>query len=301
MDTIPDKDPEISPLNPTWYQRYVKRIDMLRLDLVHPVVSGNKWYKLKLNIEHALANNNKCILTFGGAYSNHLIATAAAAQQFGLRSTGIVKGLYAKEALTPTLQACERYGMQLVFVSNEKYAQKNNAAYLKELSNRYDRPFIIPEGGANEWGRQGCETIANYIDNTYSHVCVSVGTGTTFIGLRNALPAKVKLNGYVPMKNGAYLTRELRQYISASSDDNWKLFDEWHCGGFGKWNFELIEFMNTFYKLHQVPLDIIYTGKMMYGIQQQLQRGDFPNNATILCIHSGGLQGNDSVKQRLIY
>lgn len=272
---------------------------MLRLDIVHPIISGNKWYKLKHNLLHASQTGYESIITFGGAYSNHLIAAAAAAKAYNIRSEGIVRGTYAEAELTPTLQACKEYGMQLFFVSRGEYAQKNENGWLDELRMNYPGAYIIPEGGANEYGRIGAGEIANYIPRNFTHVCVSVGTGTTFVGLRNALPANQFLYGYAPMKGGKYLADEVKPHLT--KDTNWELFDDWHFGGFGKQNQTLIDSMNEFYDINHIPLDIVYTGKMMYGILKQLKAGVFPHDANLLCIHTGGLQGNSSVTRLLRY
>lgn len=289
-------EPYIQPLPESWYQPYVSSVSMLRLDVLHPVMSGNKWYKLKYSVQQAQQNGYDTILTFGGGYSNHLVATAAAAHEAGLKSIGFVRGVY--DNLTSTLQTCKEYGMQLIPISHEEYKLKTDEAWLQHVRYKYPNAFIVPEGGANEWGRTGAATIAEYINDAYTHICTSIGTGTTFIGLRNALPSDVQIWGYAPMKGGVYLKDEIAQYFN---NDNWQLFDNWHFGGFGKVNDELLSFMNEFYKTADIPLDVVYTGKMMYGIRQQMQQGIFPQAANILCIHTGGLQGNTSVKDRLQY
>jgi 1-aminocyclopropane-1-carboxylate deaminase len=302
MVTIPDKG-LIQSLDESWYKPYVKGIDMLRLDLLHPHISGNKWFKLKYNIQHAKEAGYNTVLTFGGAYSNHLAATAAAANAFafGIKSIGIVRGKDAENNLNSTLQFCKNNGMQLVFVSREEYARKEDKDWLEEIQSEYNHPFIIPEGGANEWGTEGAAEIATLVDNKYTHVCVSVGTGTTAIGLRNGLPINTTLLAYAPIKGGSYLTEEIALHLKEGKNANWQLFDNWHFGGFGKYNNELLTFMNEFYQQHNIPLDIVYTSKMMYAVQEQLKKGFFPKDAQILCIHTGGMQGNTSVQAQLTY
>lgn len=301
MVTIPERQPVIQPLNKDWCGPYAEAVDMLRLDMIHPVVSGNKWYKLKHNIQYASDNAYTSILTFGGAYSNHLIAAAAAAYTCGVKSIGIIRGDYAQHNLTQTLKDCVAYGMQLSFVSREDYNKKQDVDFLEYLSRKFDNPFIIPEGGANEWGREGSKEIASFIPHHYTHICLSVGTGTTLAGVRVALHAEQECIGYVPMKNGGYLKDEIDKYLEPELRTKYTLFDKWHCGGFGKWNQELISFMNSFYKINHTPLDIVYTAKMMLGLREQLQSGFFSNDVRILCIHTGGLQGNVSVKDELVY
>jgi 1-aminocyclopropane-1-carboxylate deaminase len=301
MATIPEKEPFIQLLQPSWYKPYAECLGMLRLDAIHPVVSGNKWYKLKHNIQYAIDNGYKSILTFGGAYSNHLIATAATAKEYDIHSIGIVRGVHNSDNLTDTLKDCKGYSMQLEMVSRDEYDNKHDAEYLEQLRSAYDKPFIIPEGGANKWGREGSTEIVHSITGDYTHICVSVGTGTTLTGIRTALPSNMQVSGYVPMKGGTYLKDEIDKYLEPEKQNAYVLFDEWHNGGFGKMNDKLIDFMNSFYAINAIPLDVVYTGKMMMGISEQLKAGYFPNNARILCIHTGGLQGNSSVKHLLNY
>jgi 1-aminocyclopropane-1-carboxylate deaminase len=289
----------IQPLNPLWYQPYAERVDMLRLDLLHPIISGNKWFKLKHNLRFAIEKGYDDILTFGGGYSNHLVTTAAAAKEFGLRSIGIVRGKYDKEELTTTLQTCLDLNMELVFVTKEEYARKTDPIWLDELSKKYDHPYIIPEGGANQKGREGAEEIAELIPQIYTHVCLSLGTGTTFVGVRNRLPDTQMLLGFVPMKKGEYLADEIKPYIKENK--SWQVFARWHLGGFGKWNDKLLGFMNNFHHFNNIPLDVVYTGKMMYGLEELLREHFFSRDAKILCIHTGGLQGNASVQDMLEY
>lgn len=272
---------------------------MLRLDLLHPVISGNKWFKLRLNLAHAADHGFRTIVTFGGGYSNHLIATAAAARMFGLPSVGIVRGRH--DVLTPTLQACKAEGMELIFVSHEDYKNKEQPGWVAGLVAHFDELFIIPEGGANEWGRAGAALIARYITDSYTHIALSVGTGTTMIGLRSKLADKQHMLGFAPMKQGAYLTDYISDHLPFEKNGNWQLFDQWHMGGFGKCSDELITFMNDFYKENKIPLDVVYTSKMMYGISQMLDQHHFSTCDKVLCIHTGGLQGNASVQGRLVY
>lgn len=299
MDTISERNVAIQPLSTEWYYNKVAALDMLRLDLVHPVVSGNKWYKLRLNLKHAVDGGFKTIVTFGGGYSNHLVATAYAAKMFGLRSVGIVRGSH--DMLTPTLQQCTAEGMELIFVSHEDYKNKHEPAWATNLVSHFDELFIIPEGGDNEWGRQGAGLISRFISNNYTHILLSVGTGTTLAGLRNKLDVKQQIIGFVPMKQGGYIKDTIAKHIIPEKNDNWELHDAWHFGGFGKCNDELLRFMNDFYTVNTIPLDIVYTGKMMYGVQALISAGAFAPDSRLLTIHTGGLQGNASVKDQLVY
>jgi 1-aminocyclopropane-1-carboxylate deaminase len=297
MDIIDERRAVIQPVSKFWHGDKVAAVDILRLDLLHPVISGNKWFKLRLNLKHAAEKGFKTIVTFGGGYSNHLIATAFAAKIFGLRCVGIVRGHY--NLLTPTLEACRAQGMELIFVSQEDYKNKHQPDWVGKIVSHFDEIFIIPEGGANEWGRTGAGLIDRFIKDSYSHIVLAVGSGTTLIGLRNKLNIKQQILGFTPMKQGAYLAGHIHKHLKEDKDRNWRVLDKWHFGGFGRWDEKLIGFMNEFYRVNKIPLDIIYTSKMMYGLHEMLHDNFFSSCDKILCIHSGGLQGNTSVRDEL--
>ncbi|MBL7712131.1 MAG: pyridoxal-phosphate dependent enzyme [Chitinophagaceae bacterium] len=266
-------------------------VNMLRLDRMHPFISGNKWFKLCYNIEDAIRSGKQSILSFGGAYSNHLIALAAAAYARGLSSIGLVRG---EEAVhNSVLAQCQAYGMQLHYLSRAHYAAKEDAGFLAELEQHFPEALIVPEGGANEAGERGAAEIAGYIDRPFSHVALSVGTGTSFIGLRRALPDVQQLLGFAPMKGGAYLAGTIKAKLQGLPENNWQVYDRFHFGGFGKISAEVSTFMARFYEQYGVELDRVYTAKMMLGIRQLINEGAFPEGAQILCIHTGGLTGND--------
>lgn len=267
------------------------KVQLLRLDRIHPLISGNKWYKLRYNLEAALALGAATVITFGGAYSNHLVATAAAASAAGLPSVGIVRGWHAA-APNPVLQQCAAYGMQLQIVSREEYDRKEDPAYLAALSARYSSAYIIPEGGANEAGRRGIAAIAAMIPSTITHVCVSVGSGTTFAGLRHALDPGQQLLGFAPMKGGAYLKDTIQSWLGPGPQGTWEITDRFHFGGFGKITAELRAYMADFEQAYGFPLDRVYTAKMMQGLSVLLAEAAFPAGASILAIHTGGLSGN---------
>jgi 1-aminocyclopropane-1-carboxylate deaminase len=299
MGIIDERLAVIQPLNKFWHQNKVAALDMLRLDLLHPVISGNKWFKLRLNLKYAMESGFKAVITSGGGWSNHLAATAFAAKIFGIKAFGVVRGKYDK--LTPTLEACKANGMELIFVSQEDYKNNHEPGWARKLVAHFDEVFIIPEGGANEWGRKGAGLISRFINDSYTHIAVAVGSGTTLVGLRNQLNERQQILGFVPMKQGTYLKENITDHLLPEKNRNWQLFDKWHFGGFGKWNKELLAFMNEFYQQNNIPLDIVYTSKMMFGIREMLMNGDFSSHERILCIHSGGLQGNVSVQNELIY
>ncbi len=288
-------------------------LGILRLDVIHPEISGNKWFKLKENLSIAQANHQDIILTFGGAYSNHLSATAATTKALGLKAIGIVRGTEFQNNLNPTLQFCKDNGMELFFVSREAYKQKEQEEWLQLLSEQYNNPYIIPEGGNNAAGAKGTAQIVDFIPEDATHIITSVGSGTTLQGILNGVGGEnyvVSDNtnygggfqsykfvlGMAPMKGGKYLKENIQ-----SPQKHWDIIDDFHFGGFGKYNDELIAFMNDFYTEHQIPLDVVYTAKMMYGVQQLLFENYFPEKSKIICIHTGGLQGNNSIKERLVF
>jgi len=299
MGIIDERLAVIQPLNKVWYKGKVSAIDMLRLDMLHPVISGNKWYKLRLNLAWAQDHGRQTVVTFGGAWSNHLVATAFAARQFSIKSVGIVRG--AQESLTQTLKDCREYGMELIFVSREDYALRHQPEWAEDMVRHFDEIYIIPEGGANERGRMGAGLINRFIDDHYTHIILAVGTGTTMAGLRNALPVEQYMMGVVPMKHTGEQTHYISSHTDAGKVGSWELLAEPLGGGFGKWNEILTGFMNDFYTENKIPLDVVYTSKMMYKVKAMLDDNHFSSCDRILCIHSGGLQGNVSVKDKLVY
>lgn len=285
-----------------WLSSQKGKIAMLRLDRLHPEISGNKWFKLKYNLEAARQENKNTILTFGGAWSNHIAATAAACDLLGFHGIGIIRG---QNINTDTLVRAEHHGMQLHFISREQYRRKDDPEFLSSLSAKYDNPYIIPEGGNNLLGIKGCKEIPLfYREEEYTHICCPVGTGTTLAGLmeyygEGARPAPATSPacvGFPALKNAGYL----KEKIADNLPDTWNhgqldLVMDYHFGGFAKKTPELIAFIKNFYTQHHILLDFVYTAKMMYGITDLLQKGYFPPGSRILAIHTGGLQGNRSL------
>lgn len=273
-------------------------LNILRLDKIHPIISGNKWFKLKENFKRAISLEHSTILTFGGAYSNHLIATAAASKLFGLQSVGLVRGFHGKQIKTTTLLHCERLGMQLHFISREDYQKKDTEDFIAHLKNQFSNPYIIPEGGDNDDGIKGAQSIAAYIPKDSNLVSLAIGSGTTFCGIRNALPDHIAMMGFPVMKHGEYLHQKMGKNINAGLE-NWQLVTDYHFGGFAKHTQELIDFMNDFYNETNIPLDFVYNAKMMYGIFDLVRKNTIPPHTKILCIHTGGLQGNSAIQNQL--
>ena len=264
-------------------------ISIKRLDLVHPQISGNKFFKLKYNLLSAQQQGYKKLLTFGGAYSNHIAATAYAAQLFGFESLGIIRGEeLASKPLNTTLNTAQQFGMQLQFVTREAYRQKQSPAYLAQLQQDYPDYYMIPEGGTNPLAIQGCTEILSDTDRqNFDLICCAVGTGGTIAGLIEASHSQQQVLGFSALK-GDFLSRELEHLTEKR---NWEITDQYCCGGYGKTTPELLQFIRTFEHQHQIPLEQIYTGKMLLGLTDLVQQGTFPKDHRILVIHSGGLQG----------
>ncbi|MDQ9020783.1 pyridoxal-phosphate dependent enzyme [Acinetobacter sichuanensis] len=264
-------------------------VTIKRLDQIHPQISGNKFFKLKYNFLEAQARGCKHIITFGGAYSNHIAATAYAAHLFGFQSIGIIRGEeLATRPLNHTLSTAQQFGMQLEFVSREKYRLKETAEFIQALKQTYPESYIIPEGGSNDLAIQGCiEILSEHDLQDYDVICCAVGTGGTITGLINASSEHQQILGFSALK-GDFLAKEV---ALKTHKKNWKITDAYCCGGYAKTTVELLQFIEKFEQKHQIPLEHIYTGKMLFGVLDLIKKEYFEENTRILVIHSGGLQG----------
>jgi 1-aminocyclopropane-1-carboxylate deaminase len=282
------------------YQPFGVSVSVLRLDLIHPHISGNKWFKLQGYIQKALQYNKSNIVTFGGAYSNHIVATAAACAATGLAATGIIRGEKPKE-LSPTLQQARQFGMQLHFVSREEYRAISRSG--TSLDFDCESSLIIPEGGYGIEGSLGAADILTLFDMSYySHLITAVGTGTTLAGMVAGKEKGQNVLGISVLKNAGSVGSEINQLLERQLQNDFQLLHDFHCGGYAKRSKELIGFMNSFYSETGIPTDFVYTGKLFYGVDQLIRKGFFPENADILVLHSGGLQGNLSLpKDTLIF
>ena len=272
------------------------RLDVLREDLNHPTISGNKLRKLKYNLQEALRQKNDTIITFGGAFSNHILATAAAAKIAGIQSIGVIRGEeLADKELNSTLKKAKDFGMNFKFISREKYRQKASQEFLNELKLAHSNAFILPEGGTNDLAIKGCEEILDQRTKIYDYICVCVGTGATVSGIINASYPHQKILAFPVLKNADFLLDVINNHTTKS---NYEFVNAYHFGGYAKFSSELITFVNDFCAEHQIPLDPIYTGKMFFGIFDLIQSGFFPKNSNILAIHTGGLQGIKGFNQQ---
>ena len=285
----------------SFYKSHTK-VDVLRLDLLHPVISGNKWFKLKTYVEDAVQNNKKTILTFGGAYSNHIIATAAVAKDFGLKSIGIIRGEEPEHWSFTLQESASRYGMQLVFIPREAYKNKQIPSALSASLNM-DETMVVPEGGYGMHGLNGAKEILQLIDSTpYTHILSAVGTGTTIAGLVESVTHEQQVIGISVFKNNNSLQPEIENLLSDKRKKSFSLIHDYHFGGYAKYNAGLIEFMNEFYSVTGIPSDFVYTGKLFFAVNDLIGKKYFTSDVNILMIHTGGLQGNSSLpKGTLIF
>ena len=268
-----------------------------REDLIHPFVSGNKFRKLKYNLLEAKNQKKTTLLTFGGAFSNHIAATASAGKQNGFKTIGIIRGdeLASKINENPTLKFAQENGMVFEFVSREAYRLKESDGFIENLKNNYGDFYVIPEGGTNDLAVKGCEEILKEDDSFFDFICSSIGTGGTISGIINSALPHQKVLGFPSLK-GDFLQKDIRKFVHK---ENWTLISDYHFGGYGKVSIELIEFINSFYQENDIPLDPIYTGKMVFGVIDLIHQGYFPENSKILIIHTGGLQGIQGMNLKL--
>jgi 1-aminocyclopropane-1-carboxylate deaminase len=268
-----------------------------REDLIHPFISGNKFRKLKYNLLQAKAEKKSKLLTFGGAFSNHIAAVAYAGKENNLETIGIIRGeeLASKISENPTLTFAQNCGMKFEFVTREVYKTKATNTFIEDLKGRYGDFYLVPEGGTNSYAVKGCEEILTYEDYDFTHICCAIGTGGTISGLINSAKAHQKIIGFPALK-GDFLSDDIRKFATNS---NWEVQLDYHFGGYAKINEELIRFINDFYKQTNIPLDPIYTGKMMFGILGLINKGYFPKGSKIIAIHTGGLQGIEGMNNNL--
>jgi 1-aminocyclopropane-1-carboxylate deaminase len=273
------------------------RLWLKRDDLIHPEISGNKWRKLKYNIIHAKNQHLNLLITKGGAFSNHIYATAAAGREFGFQTIGIIRG---ESVSNPTLEFAAKCGMKLIFIDRSTFREINAYYPFSALGIEETNYLFLPEGGTNELAIQGAaEMVDESIDQLgflADYYCLSAGTGGTAAGLIKGLKGKSKVLAFSALK-GEFLVEEIQNHLEQTYD-NWTLETQYHFGGYAKFDLSLIEFINHFKQLHNIPLDPVYTGKLMYGLFDKIQKGHFAPGTRILAIHSGGLQGNNGFNFR---
>lgn len=267
-------------------------LHLLRIDLIDEEVSGNKWFKLKKNIEDAFEQNKKGIITFGGAYSNHIAATAKACNSLNINCIGIIRG---EEINNHTLEGAKALGMELRYISRSIYRDKT--LLMQWLASEFDVEdyLVIPEGGANAAGVIGCKEIAPLINIPFDYIAVACGTGTTLAGVVQSLENNQKALGFSALKGGHFLYGNVQQAIPSSFHQSFTILEDYHFGGYAKYTPELIQFIHSFKNTQGIKLDFIYTAKMMFGLYDLIQKNYFEEHATIIALHSGGLQGNQGI------
>ncbi|MGK7389237.1 MAG: 1-aminocyclopropane-1-carboxylate deaminase/D-cysteine desulfhydrase [Candidatus Cyclobacteriaceae bacterium M2_1C_046] len=272
-----------------------------RIDKTDPYISGNKWYKLKYNLKKAKDEGYDTILTFGGAYSNHIYSTAAAAQEHGMKSIGLIRG-EEKLPLNPTLKFASEHGMELHYVSRSDYRKKGEPDFINALREKFGRFYLIPEGGTNDLAVKGVAEIIHEVYEDYNYWITPVGTGGTLAGLVKGLEGKNNVLGFSALKGAeGGLENDIASLLNHTGNShlkNWSVKHDYHFGGYAKIDQQLINFILDFQILNNVLLDPIYTSKMMYGVFKLIEAGYFPPGSKILAFHTGGLQGWNGMKER---
>lgn len=291
------------------FSQYNLNVLIKRDDLIHPEISGNKWRKLKLNLEKFQYGRYTALLTFGGAYSNHIAATAAVGRIKGVSTIGIIRGDELNPESNETLKKAAEDGMQLHFVSREEYSWRYETDYKNELRAQFGNCWIVEEGGANYYGMMGCTEIIKEITVKPSHIILPAGTGTTAAGLLMA-ENYAKIIAVPVLAKGDFLREDIQsllRYGGLTDEDlmekNEQLIlpTEFAFGGYGKSTPELIDFMNEVYRESGLKLDHIYTAKAFFALRQFILEGKIKKNETVVMLHTGGIQGNHSVKEKLIF
>ncbi len=272
-------------LNQHDIELWIKRDDQL-----HPIISGNKWRKLKYLIRHALERDAHTLISMGGAYSNHLHALGFVGKMLGLQTIGYIRG-ECPSPLTPTLQDLQDWGMDLRFISRGDYRQLRHYHGWQDLPNLKARQYWLPEGGAQPLALKGIAEMIHEINIPYDWLCVPCGTGTSLAGMIKSASNTVHLLGFAALNHAEFLRADIAKLI-AIPFYNWQVNLDYHCGGFAKTTPALLDFINTFEQRTGIPLEPIYTGKMLYGLYDLIANNYFPLGTKIIAIHTGGLQGN---------
>lgn len=270
------------------------RLLVKREDLNHPHASGNKWWKLKYNLEACVRSGHDTLLTFGGAYSNHIFATAAAAHELGLKSIGIIRGEETLP-LNHTLSFAKENGMMLQYVSREDYRHKTEENFIEKLHKQFGDFYLIPEGGTNELAIKGCEEFAKKLrtEIDFDYIYLAVGTGGTMAGIIAGLGGEKKVIGISVLKNGEFLNSAINKFlleVYSKPFGNWSTLTSYDHGGYAKVTGELTTFIDKMQITHQLPLDSVYSGKLMKAVMEEVRRGDLKEGSVVLAIHTGGLQ-----------
>ncbi|MDD5323251.1 MAG: pyridoxal-phosphate dependent enzyme [Methylococcales bacterium] len=269
--------------------RYEIELWMKRDDLLHRVISGNKWRKLKYILDNVLSSGADTMISMGGAYSNHLHALAYAGNALGLKTTGLIRG-EQPETLTPTLRDMQNWGMELKFVSRSDYRLLRQYKRYDDLPGLKPQQYWLPEGGAQALALKGVAELVNEIDVPYNVFCAPCGTGATLAGIIDAVPDQVSVIGFAALKHAGFLQTDVESLLPRFSN-NWQINQDYHFGGFAKTSAELMAFIADFGHKTGIPLEPVYTGKMMYALYDLIAKHYFKPGQRIIAVHTGGLQG----------
>ncbi|WP_105214904.1 1-aminocyclopropane-1-carboxylate deaminase/D-cysteine desulfhydrase [Pseudoalteromonas sp. T1lg22] len=291
-NTIPESP--LQQIQDALLTKHCVRLSIKRDDLLHPIIHGNKWRKLKYNLVAFAQSGKSELLTFGGAFSNHLYASAAAGKIFRIPTRAIVRGPQLDEH-NPTLRFAKACGMQLHPVTRIEYRQRNSPEYLEQLQQRFTKAFILPEGGTNTAALRGVEELAHSLPEHQFLACAT-GSGGTLAGLLSG-HTQTQVLGIAVLKNAEYLQQEIKR-LQPQPNCEWRLLCDHHDGGYGRFSPELWRFCQWFEHTHKVPLEPIYSGKMIYALWQLIEQGYFPGGSHIIAIHTGGLQGKEGLRYR---
>ncbi len=272
-----------------------------RIDLIHPQISGNKWFKLKYNIVEAESKGYKTLLTFGGAFSNHIHAVAAAGKIFGFETIGLIRG-EEHLPLNPTLDFAKNCGMKIYYIDRTSYRKRYDEDFLKIIKNKFGDAYIIPEGGTNLLAVKGASEIIQNENLSADYICTACGTGGTMAGIVSSLKGKKTVLGFSVLRGANFLEDNVNEHVNkftGKTFNNWQINLDYHFGGYAKINKELINFVRRFSSVNKIPIEPVYTGKMLYGIYDLIEQGFFKNNETILAVHTGGMQGLEGMQYRI--
>jgi 1-aminocyclopropane-1-carboxylate deaminase/D-cysteine desulfhydrase-like pyridoxal-dependent ACC family enzyme len=276
-------------------------LSIIRIDEVHPVISGNKWFKMKYNIAEMMDSGIDTLVTFGGAYSNHIHAVAEAGDIFGFNTIGLIRG-EEHLPLNSTLEFAVSKGMELHYVDRISFRKRDTEEFTEWISNKFGKVYILPVGGSNSLAVKGCAEIINKIDYDFDYICCACGSGGTLAGLIEGLSGENKTIGFPALKGGSFLEDDIKKLIhdySGRSYSNWELKTEYHFGGFGKVKKELANFISEFDSMNDIIIEPLYTAKMLYGLNDLIRNNYFEDNARIVAVQTGGLQGLSGMKNKI--
>lgn len=297
---VPSETP-LQKINDPEIANYGVEVFVYRIDLIHPEISGNKWFKLKYNLVEAERLGYNKLLTFGGAYSNHIYAAAVAGKISGFKTIGMIRG-EEHLPLNSTLSFAKKCGMEIHYLDRTTYRKRYDKDFLIELKKKFPDVYFIPEGGTNLLAIKGCTEIPQTIKTDFNIICCACGTGGTLSGIICGLKDNQKALGFSVLKGGGFLINNVRNLVKQFSNkdySNWEINLDYHFGGYAKINRELIEFIKKFEEINNIPLDPVYTGKMMFGVFDLIKKNYFKEGTKIIAVHTGGLQGLEGMKYRI--